>query len=330
MRTTHSPACGCAVALLLIANDTKMLNLALLAEQQKQVFLNRQEFDYALALDSGKRFRVNLMVHKNGIAGTYRCIPDKVRPLADLGFENADTLRGLLTYHNGLILVTGPVGSGKTATMAALIDEINRKRQDHIITVESPIEIVQTSQLCQLTQREVGPHTRSYKTALKGALRQDPDIIAIGEMRDLETIEMAINASETGHLVIGTMHTNNAANTLSCLLDVFPAAQQAQIRAMVAENLKGIICQRLLRNRQGKLTLAYEVLLNTIAVANLIRENKPEGLVNTMETGVRQGMQLMDRSILHLWQQKIISDEVALENLSNKMLRTQITGAAAP
>ncbi|WOO39419.1 PilT/PilU family type 4a pilus ATPase [Rubellicoccus peritrichatus] len=310
---------------ILTAKETKLLNTALLSDRQNYIFESTQDYDFAMALDATKRFRVNLMVHKNGTAGTYRFIPNKIQSLEALGFDNAEVIRKLLTYHNGLILVTGPVGAGKTATLASLVDELNKQREDHIITVEAPIEIVQTSNTCQITQREVGSHTNTFHSALKGALRQDPDIIVIGEMRDLETIEMAISASETGHLVIGTMHTSDAATTLNRLLDVFPAAQQTQIRAMVSESLKGVICQRLLLTKKGDIALAYEVLLNNIAVANLIRENKPDGLVNAMETGMREGMCLMDKSIMALWENGTISDEVALENIGNKMMRNQIS-----
>lgn len=313
---------------ILTAKETKLLNTTLLSKREKYIFETKKDFDFAMALDASKRFRVNLMVHKNGAAGTYRFIPNKIQTLEELGFDNAEVIRKLLTYHNGLILVTGPVGAGKTATLASLVDELNRQREDHIITVEEPIEIVQTSNVCQITQREVGSHTNTFHSALKGALRQDPDIIVIGEMRDLETIEMAISASETGHLVIGTMHTSDAATTLNRLLDVFPAAQQTQIRAMVSESLKGVICQRLLPTQDGGIALAYEILLNNIAVANLIRENKTDGLSNAMETGMREGMSLMDKSIMSLWQSGKISDEVALENVGNKMMRNQISPPA--
>ncbi len=207
-----------------------------------------------------------------------------------------------------------------------MVREINGTRTDHIITVEDPIEIVLTSERCQITQRGVGPHTRSFRSALKGALRQDPDIIVIGEMRDLETIEMAISASETGHLVIGTMHTSDASTTLNRLLDVFPPAQQPQIRAMVAESLRGIVCQRLLPGKEGGVVLAVELLLRNMAVSALIREGKTEGLVNVMETGKREGMQLMDAAIMDLWRTGYIADEVVLENVKNRLLHREVRG----
>ena len=302
------------------------LNTALLSPTQKQIFLERKDYDYALALSGTDRYRVNLMVHKNGAAGAYRMVPDKVRSLADLGFTaHLGTLNKLLSYHNGLILITGPVGSGKTTTLASMVDYLNTSRTDHIITVEDPIEVVQPAKGCNVSQREVGPHTKSFFTALKGALREDPDVIVIGELRDLETIEMAITASETGHLVIGTMHTSDATTTLTRLLDVFPPSQQTQIRASVAESLRGVVCQRLLPATDGKLTLACEIMVNNTAVANLIREGKSQGLRNTMETGLKDGMCLMDNVVFTLWQEKKISTETARSSINNRVIRAKIT-----
>jgi twitching motility protein PilT len=309
---------------VLTESESEKLNKALLSEYQHHEFDKNHDLDYALAFDQHRRYRVNLMVHKEGLSGTYRLIPNQVKTLEELGFSEPETIKKLLSYHNGLIMVTGPLGSGKTATLAALIHELNCQRQDHLITVESPIEIVQQSNECHITQREVGSHTETYHSALKGALRQDPDIIVIGEMRDLETVEMAISASETGHLVIGTMHTSDAANTLNRLLDVFPAAQQTQIRSMVAESLKGIICQRLLPSTQGGVELAYELLLNNAAVGTMIRSNKADGLSNIIETSHNAGMVLMDKSIFALWETNRISDEVALTNLVSHPMKLHI------
>jgi twitching motility protein PilT len=309
----------------LTAADALRLNTALLSEGQKKIFLERKDYDYALALSGTDRYRVNLMFHKNGAAGAYRMVPETVRTLADLGFAaHLDTLKKLLSYHNGLILITGPVGSGKTTTLASMVAYLNETRTDHIITVEDPIEVVQPAKGCNVTQREVGPHTKSFFTALKGALREDPDIIVIGELRDLETIEMAIAASETGHLVIGTMHTSDAATTLNRLLDVFPPAQQAQIRASVAESLRGIVCQRLLPAIDGGLTLACEILINNTAISNSIREGKTTGLRNTMETGVREGMCLMDNVVFGLYTDGTVAADTALASINNRVLRAKI------
>jgi twitching motility protein PilT len=310
---------------VLSAEDALRLNTALLAGHQRDTFLERKDLDYALALDAANRYRVNLMFHKGGAAGAYRMIAADVPKLDALGLRNIEAIRKLLTYHNGLILVTGPVGAGKTTTLAALVAELNEKRQDHIITVEDPIEVVQFAKGCNITQREVGPHTKSFATALKGALREDPDVIVIGELRDLETIEMAISASETGHLVIGTMHTSDASTTLNRLLDVFPPAQQAQIRASVAESLRGVICQRLLPGMEGGLVLACEILIGNPAVAALIREGKTSGLRNVLETGQRDGMCLMETSIFNLYSEGRISPNIARDNISNRLLRARIT-----
>jgi twitching motility protein PilT len=309
---------------VLTADESFRLNTALLAPHQRAVFEDRKDFDYALALDATHRYRVNLMVHKGGPAGAYRMVPARIPRLDDLGLRNPDVVRKLLTYHNGLILVTGPVGAGKTTTLAALVAELNETREDHVITVEDPIEVVQPSKGCNITQREVGPHTKSFASALKGALREDPDVIVIGELRDLETIEMAISASETGHLVIGTMHTSDAATTLNRLLDVFPPAQQTQIRASVAESLRGVICQRLLPAATDGLVLACEILVANAAVANLIREGKTQGLRNVMETGLKDGMCLMENVVFDLYQNRLISADTARRNILNRQLRAKL------
>jgi len=309
---------------VLSAEDALRLNTALLATHQRDTFMERKDLDYALALDAANRYRVNLMFHKGGAAGAYRMIAADIPKLDSLGLRNIEAIRKLLTYHNGLILVTGPVGAGKTTTLAALVAELNEKRQDHIITVEDPIEVVQFAKGCNITQREVGPHTKSFATALKGALREDPEVIVIGELRDLETIEMAISASETGHLVIGTMHTSDAATTLNRVLDVFPPAQQAQIRASVAESLRGVICQRLLPGAESGLVMACEILIGNPAVAALIRDGKTSGLRNVLETGQRDGMCLMEMSVYNLYTEGRISAATARENIANRVLRARI------
>jgi len=309
----------------LTEQESLRLNTILLAEHQKKLYLDRRDFDLALALDATNRYRVNLMFHKWGPSGSYRMIPAQIPKLDDLGLRNLEAIRKLLSYHNGLILITGPVGAGKTTTLAAMVAELNEQREDHIITVEDPIEVVQPPKGCNVTQREVGPHTKSFFTALKGALREDPDVIVIGELRDLETIEMAISASETGHLVIGTMHTSDAATTLNRLLDVFPPAQQTQIRASVAESLRGVVCQRLLPGTDSGLVLACEIMVSNTAIQALIREGKSSGLRNTMETGVKEGMCIMENVVLELYQQGKISRETALINVSTRNVRAKIT-----
>ena len=311
----------------LAEDDARRLNTCLLAADEVAHFDKKRDFDYALAMEGGRRIRVNLMLQKDGITGTYRIVPEKIRTPSELGFTNLEVIKRMLSYHNGLILVTGPVGAGKTTTLNSLIDELNRTRTDHIITVEDPIEFLHTSRGCIVTQRQAGEHTETFATALKSALREDPDVIVIGELRDLETIEMAITASETGHLVIGTMHTSDATTTLNRILDVFPPNQQSQIRAMVSESLRGIICQRLLPGADGGVVLACELLVNTLAVSSMVRDGKTQGIPNALDTGKREGMISMDNAILALWQEQKITNETAAANITNRLIRQNIPGA---
>ena len=306
--------------------DARRLNLSLLAADEIALFEKKRDYDYALAMEGGRRIRVNLMQHKEGMKGTYRIVPEHVRTPAELGFKNTTVLDRLLSYHNGLILVTGPVGAGKTTTLNSLIDQLNRTREDHIITVEDPIEFLHPGLGCNVTQRQAGHHTDTFATALKGALREDPDVIVIGELRDLETIEMAISASETGHLVVGTMHTSDATSTLNRLLDVFPPGQQSQIRAMVAQSLRGVLCQRLLPGKNGGVVLAAEILVNTLAVSSMIRDGKTQGIPSALDTGKREGMISMDNAILELWREGKITAATARANILNKAVRNTVTG----
>lgn len=294
-------------------------NFCLLTAQQARTFRKEQDMTFALEIGSA-RFRTALILHKDGIAGSYRLVPDTIPSLAELGFlpKDVETLERLMDYPNGLVLVTGPIGSGKTTTLASLVDIANSRRQDHIITVEDPIEILQKSKSCQVTQRQVGKHTKSYSTALKGALREDPDIIVIGEMHDLETIENAITAAETGHLVIGTLHTRDAANTMNRILDVFPPNQQPQIRSMTAGSLRGVLCQNLVKGTDGKLTVVYEILINTLAIANVINEGKIFQLKGNMQIGAKVGMCTIDQNLLDKWKVGAISYETAREGMTDK------------
>jgi twitching motility protein PilT len=309
--------------------DAIRLNTVLLTEEQKTTFENEMDLNFALEIGEN-RFRASLMIHKDGCSGSYRLVPDRIKSLSELGYmpEDVKTVERMLDYHNGLILVTGPLGSGKTTTLAAMIDVLNQKRYDHVITVEDPIEILQTSENCNITQRQVGAHTKSYSAALKGALREDPDIIVIGELHDLETIENAITASETGHLVIGTLHTCDAGNTLNRMLDVFPPTQQPQIRAMTAGSLRGIVCQRLIPGKDDKLALGYEILVNTMAVSNTISQGKTHMLSAVMQTGTKQGMCTFDNCLLKKYKIGEISAEVAEDYMTDqstlKLLRDEI------
>ena len=244
-----------------------------------------------------------------GIDLVFRIINTQVRTMDELGLP--ESLKLLTRYQNGLILVTGSVGSGKSTTLAALVEQVNLERREHIITLEDPIEYIFEPKGCHITQREVHTHTRSFSAALRGALREDPDVIMVGEMRDLETISLAITAAETGHLVLGTLHTGNASRTLDRLLDVFPVDQQEQIRIMVSESLRGIISQQLVPSADGRRVLALETLTNTPAVANVIREAKTYMLPGIIQTGKKQGMQLMDDALMELYDRGAISAEEA-------------------
>jgi twitching motility protein PilT len=310
--------------------DAMRLNTVLLNPEQKKIFDEEMDLNFALEVESN-RFRVSLMMHKDGASGTYRLVPNRLRKLAELGFlpDDVSTIERLLDYHNGLILVTGPLGCGKTTTLASMVNAINKKRHDHVICVEDPVEILIPSENCNITQREVGKNTNSYSSALKGALREDPDIIVIGELHDLETIENAITASETGHLVIGTLHTCDAANTLNRLLDVFPPMQQPQIRAMTAGSLRGIICQRLLPGIGGKLAVSYEILLNTMAIGNIISEGKTHHLKGVMQTGAKAGMCTFDTNLLNLFKAGRITVEMAESQMKDKAVIKQLREESA-
>lgn len=301
--------------------DTERLAMGFLTDAQKQLLAKRGDADFAYATSFG-RFRASVVRHRLGIDLVFRVISTNLRTMDELGLPHG--LKLLTQYHNGLVLVTGSVGSGKSTTLAALVEEVNRTRHDHIITLEDPIECVFQSKGCHITQREVHTHTRSFGDALRGSLREDPDVIMVGEMRDLETIQLAITASETGHLVMGTLHTANAARTLDRVLDVFPVDQREQIRVMVSESLRGIISQQLVPRMDGKgRALAIEVLMNTPAVANVIREAKTFMLPGIIQTGKKLGMKLMDDSLMELYDRQIISQEEAYARADQKTLMRQ-------
>jgi len=298
--------------------DTEHLAKTFLTEVQLKQLAERGDVDFAYANATG-RYRTSVVRHRLGIDLVFRIINTKVRSMDELGLPGY--LKLLTQYQNGLVLVTGSVGSGKSTTLAALVDEVNRTRHDHIITLEDPIEYVFESKGCHVSQREVHTHTVSFGAALRGALREDPDVIMVGEMRDLETIQLAITASETGHLVLGTLHTANAARTLDRVLDVFPVDQRDQIRIMVSESLRGIISQQLVprKDRLGR-ALALEILMNTPAVANTIRESKTFMLPGIIQTGKKLGMKLMDDSLLDLYSAGIITQDEAYARSEQKAL----------
>jgi twitching motility protein PilT len=286
----------------LTRENTLALAEGFLSDLQKAELKERGDTDFAYANAAG-RYRTSVVRQRLGIDIVFRIINTKVHTMDQLGLP--EHLKLLTRYQNGLILVTGSVGSGKSTTLAALVEQVNI---EHIITLEDPIEYVLEPKGCHITQREVHTHTRSFAAALRGALREDPDVIMVGEMRDLETISLAITASETGHLVLGTLHTGNASRTLDRLLDVFPPDQQDQIRVMVSESLRGVISQQLIPRSDGKgRVLALETLTNTPAVANVIRESRTFMLPGIIQTGKKQGMQLMDDALVDLYGRGLIS-----------------------
>jgi twitching motility protein PilT len=300
----------------LTAKDTLALAEGFLSDFHKTQLNERGDSDFAYANVAG-RYRASVVRQRLGIEIVFRIINTKVRTMDELGLP--EHLKLLTRYQNGLILVTGSVGSGKSTTLAALVEQVNRERREHIITLEDPIEYVLEPKGCHITQREVHTHTRSFAAALRGALREDPDVIMVGEMRDLETISLAITASETGHLVLGTLHTGNASRTLDRLLDVFPPDQQEQIRVMVSESLRGVISQQLIPRTDGTgRVLALETLSNTPAVANVIREAKTYMLPGIIQTGKKQGMQLLDDSLIDLYNRGLISAEEAYARAEQK------------
>ncbi len=311
----------------LTAENTEALAAGFLTDFQRAQLAERGDVDFAYATEFG-RFRTSVVRQRLGIDLVFRIINNRVRTMDDLGLP--ESLKLLTRFHNGLILVTGSVGSGKSTTLAALVEQVNLERREHIITLEDPIEYIFEPKGCHVTQREVHTHTRSFGAALRGSLREDPDVIMVGEMRDLETISLAITASETGHLVLGTLHTGNASRTLDRLLDVFPVDQQDQIRVMVSESLRGVISQQLVPRADGQgRVLALEILTNTPAVANVIREAKTYMLPGIIQTGRKQGMQLMDDSLAQLFDSGVITAEEAVARAEQKAaMRQHVKGKA--
>jgi twitching motility protein PilT len=283
-------------------------------EQQKQLELRRQ-LDFAHGVRGLARFRVNAFYQRESLAAAFRTIPTDIRSVEELGLPSS--LHELTEKPRGLVLVTGPTGSGKSTTLASLIDEINRTRTDHIITIEDPIEFLHTHKRCIVNQREVGHDAEGFAEALRGALRQDPDVILLGEMRDLETIATALTAAETGHLVFATLHTQSAPSTIDRIIDVFPAAQQDQVRMQLANSLQGVVTQTLLpKGEGGGRVCALEILFLDDAIRNLIRQGKVEQIYSYMQTGTRRGMQTMEQSLMELVQRRLITVPDAISRSS--------------
>jgi twitching motility protein PilT len=311
---------------VLSGEQAQSLLYELLSDAQKKELEESWELDFAYELAGKARFRCNAFRQHKGIDICFRIIKPGVPTLEELGIP--DSLKRMMDQHQGLILVTGSAGSGKSSTLAALVNLVNCNRPQHVLTVEDPIEFVHPIKKAAVNQRQLASHTRSYANALKAALREDPDVIIVGEMRDLETTTLAISASETGHLVVGSMNTSSAAKTIDKVIDSYPAGQQNQIRAMLGESLKAVFSQRLLPRADGKgMALAYELLLGSRQLGSLIRDGKTFQINNLMQTGRARGMRLMDDSIQELLKAGTITAEVAQKNLTNTK---GALGAAAP
>lgn len=288
-------------------------------DEEKQIYLDEnRDLDMAYELEGIARFRCNFLYQRRGIGAVFRIIPTEILTMEQLNLP--EVLKTIANYKKGLVLVTGPTGSGKSTTLAAMIDYINSTREAHIITIEDPLEFVHANRKCLFSQREVGAHARSFGDALRVASREDPDIILVGEMRDLETISLALTCAELGILVFGTLHTNSASKTIDRIINAFPAEQQEQTRTMLAESLRAVIAQQLLRTVDGGRCAANEVLIGSNALASLIRSGKISQINSLIQTGTGQGMQTMDQHLMQLVTQKVISKESAYEKAIDKNL----------
>jgi twitching motility protein PilT len=312
----------------LTAEQTHAMVYDIMGDGQRKAFEETSDIDFSMQLGEVARFRVNVYRQNRGVGAVFRKIPTQILTLEQLGMP--PILRDISRREKGLVLVTGPTGSGKSTTLAGMIDLINDELEGHILTVEDPIEFVHRSKKCLVNQREVGPHTKTFNNALRAALREDPDIILVGEMRDLETIQLALTAAETGHLVFGTLHTSSAPKTVDRIIDVFPPNQQAQVRAMFSESIQAIVTQSLCKKVGGGRVAALEVLIGTTAVKNLIREGKIHQIPSIMQTAQAAGMQTMEMAIKDLVERNLISRETAIEKLGNPDLFKEMDEASSP
>ncbi len=298
--------------------DTKALGYAVLTDAQKKRFEETLELDFSFGIRGVARFRCNMFNQRGAVGAVYREIPERIRPFNELGLPAV--LAKMAERPRGLVLVTGPTGSGKSTTLAAMIDKINTERHGHILTVEDPIEYLHQHKNCLINQREIHSDTLSFSNALRAALREDPDVVLIGEMRDLETVESALRIAETGHLTFGTLHTNSAASTINRIIDVFPSSQQSQIRTQLSLVVEGIVCQALLPRADGKgRVVSLEILVPTPGIRNLIREDKVHQIYSAMQTGQEKlGMQTMNQSLATLHFRRLITLETAMTASSNR------------
>ncbi len=298
-------------------SDMEALVYEIMEEEWRIAFLDRQDYDFAYEIEGLARFRANVFWQRKGLGAVLRTIPSKILTADDLGLPEG--VRRMCMLSKGLVLVTGPTGCGKSTTLAAMVDLINESRTDHILTIEDPIEYLFEDDKAFINQREIGIDVQDFHAALKYLMREDPDVILVGEMRDRETIELGITAAETGHLVFGTLHTNSAPKTVDRIIDVFPQGEQEQVRSMLAESLKGVIAQVLLRSKDGKSRMAaWELMVGTSAIGNLIRENKIHQIPSIIQTGRKDGMQLLDQHILEFLMSGKITPEEAYMKANNK------------
>ena len=289
----------------------------IMSDGQRKNYEDTLECDFSFEIPNLARFRVNAFVQNRGAAAVFRTIPSKVLTLEDLNCPRI--FKDISEYPRGIVLVTGPTGSGKSTTLAAMINHVNETMYGHILTVEDPIEFVHQSKKCLINQREIGPHTLSFQNALRSALREDPDVILVGEMRDLETIRLALTGAETGHLVFATLHTSSAAKTIDRIIDVFPAAEKEMVRSMLSESIRAVISQTLLKTKDGQGRIAaHEILIGTPAIRNLIRENKIAQMYSTLQTGQQYGMQTLDHSLLELVKRNLVAASEARSKAANK------------